>query len=276
MELHIFLLSAFAFLVLQSVSAYPTKGHPYKSEHCIKMTPEKEKEINAIVARLTDFLNNITAEFEDYDIRLVKLDIERHSEDETGEKEVQLELTVNDCVEYEEWNNLERHYESKERDVITEIPTVRAATIEKDAKTDTVEVKEKCSCAENAASKFDFNSNNVNNIHAPAEIIWFFDVVGSKNDNTYDGITYFNGNKEVIDHQNQRNEAIDEKNEIVYHKNDAAVGSNKEIQSKKPEFMPLDLTGVGEDVWDILNKRKNKPLLVYVQKKSDQDEYIFL
>ncbi|XP_053622564.1 uncharacterized protein LOC128682092 [Plodia interpunctella] len=263
MEPLIFIFCAFACQVMQVVSAYPSKGHPYKSEHCIKMTPAKEQEINVIVTRLTDFLNNITSEFEDYDIRLIKLDIESHSEDEVEEKNVELQLTVNDCAEEEEWNGAETHYESKEIDVTAEIPVVREVTTERHENVHNADVTEKCCCAcknskDNIAGKeINVNADNVDgNNFAPLEILWFFDVSEDRNDDTFNKIQLFDGNK-FTDSKNQieyskndviyqRNDVLDQKNYAIDQKNDGTIqkievitadNSNNEIQSKKPELI---------------------------------------
>ncbi|XP_052748212.1 GATA zinc finger domain-containing protein 14 isoform X2 [Galleria mellonella] len=63
------------------------------------MSPERDEEINVIIDKLTDYINNIMLEHEDLDIRLVKFDIEAHSDDEIEEKDIQLEITVNNCPE---------------------------------------------------------------------------------------------------------------------------------------------------------------------------------
>ncbi|XP_013189852.1 uncharacterized protein LOC106134372 [Amyelois transitella] len=258
MEVQIYILCAFAFQMIQNVAAIPARDHPYKPEHCIKMDQQKEKEINNIVTRITDFLNNISTEFDNYDIRFIKIDIESHSEDETEEKELKLQLTVNDCLEDDVGGDSKEKYDDTTViEVTSEDPDVSKTIIVENM---SEEVAEKCPCSCNVEKKHDdINTNagkdkltNRDNESPPVETIWFFDMTKDNDENILI-------NNNVLAH----NEITDR-------------NTNK-IQSKYPELMPLELTGVGEDVWDILEKRfNNKPLLVYVQSKIDQDEYIFL
>lgn len=60
------------------------------------MTPEKNEEIQTMLEKITDFLERLAIEHEEFDIRFVNFDIEGHFEDE-GEKETVLQVTINDC-----------------------------------------------------------------------------------------------------------------------------------------------------------------------------------
>ncbi|XP_063836267.1 uncharacterized protein LOC135085408 isoform X1 [Ostrinia nubilalis] len=106
----------FAFLfglnILYYVEAYPTQHEPadntvYSIKHCIKMTPENEDKVNNIVVKISDFLYNLTVEYDDIDIRLLKIIIEGHSDNETEEKDTQVKLLVNDCDHVQEFADAE-------------------------------------------------------------------------------------------------------------------------------------------------------------------------
>ncbi|XP_059047604.1 uncharacterized protein MAL13P1.304-like [Achroia grisella] len=97
------------FYIFHSILAQSESDADFKRvEHCIPMSPEKEEEINRIIDKLTDFVNDIMLEHEDLDIRLVKFEIESHSEDESEEKDIQLQVSVNNCPEvYDSHTNIE-------------------------------------------------------------------------------------------------------------------------------------------------------------------------
>lgn len=76
---------------------YISGKHQYKEEHCIKMTPEKDKEVGIMVEKITAFLERLAIEHEDFDIRFANFDIEGHASDE-GEKDTVLQVNINDCV----------------------------------------------------------------------------------------------------------------------------------------------------------------------------------
>ncbi|KAJ0169268.1 hypothetical protein K1T71_015152 [Dendrolimus kikuchii] len=87
---------------------------PSAEENCIQLTPEKEKVINDTIDKITIFLSKIQEELDDIDIRILRVDIDKHSDQEREEKDLKLKITINDCEENNytdyEFNKKPRHY----------------------------------------------------------------------------------------------------------------------------------------------------------------------
>lgn len=62
------------------------------------MTPEKHKDIQIFVDKLTAFLEKVAEEHEDFDIKSVNVEIEGCPENDTEEKNTVLQVTINDCA----------------------------------------------------------------------------------------------------------------------------------------------------------------------------------
>ncbi|KAJ0184262.1 hypothetical protein K1T71_000685 [Dendrolimus kikuchii] len=93
---------------------YVTIADPSAEENCIQLTLEKEKVINDTIDKITIFLSKIQEELDDIDIRILRVDIDKHSDQEREEKDLKLKITINDCEENNytdyEFNKIPRHY----------------------------------------------------------------------------------------------------------------------------------------------------------------------
>ncbi|KAJ2942379.1 hypothetical protein O0L34_g15927 [Tuta absoluta] len=90
--------------IISSVVAKPSSdgtdiGSPYKKEHCIRVTPKREAEIQEIMNKISDYIEELAMDHQYFDIRLLKFAIERHTPHETEDKDVQIQVTINDCEE---------------------------------------------------------------------------------------------------------------------------------------------------------------------------------
>ncbi|XP_037972388.2 dentin sialophosphoprotein [Plutella xylostella] len=90
-------------IISEHVSAKPTQPvaepHHHKRTNCLLLTPEKERQIELVVQRLTEFLNQLTAEMDLIDLRVINLEVDEHDHEDSSE--TVLQLTVNDCVRKE-------------------------------------------------------------------------------------------------------------------------------------------------------------------------------
>lgn len=237
----------------------PADNTIYQAEHCVKMTPQKEDEVNSIVVKLSEYIYNLTLEYDDLDIRLVKVVVESHSENEVEEKETQVQLLVNDCAYVDDM--------IENKDGTARIEGVK----EKDGKT--IEI--------------DFVSDD---LHEPSKVVQSrkdnynpVDEYGPLNDKrTAVGI---DGSSKVPEVVKTKPIAIVEETSVespeiadsvlVVENPDETVTNS--ASGNPPEVMFLNLDERGNEVVKLREAKYGKtPLLVYVQKVLDNIQYWFL
>ncbi|XP_061727626.1 reticulocyte-binding protein homolog 2a-like [Cydia pomonella] len=260
------------------------------------MSPEKEQQIDQIVEKLGQFLNNLTIEHEHFDIRLLKLSIEQHVEEEE-EKEIVLQLSVNDCQlvdddleeidHHREKAKLEREKEAElkkeqESDTSEKQDHNLKKVHENDIKSDTDKKQDRLS------EKTEQNNNKNSQAHEEAEKITTEQEKETVNKpevrEKKDNILKNNG---IVKQENQvcanaeANKLEDEKlkNKNRHLENDGKeeeqlINNDKEV---RPEVTYLDLDDNGQKMVEALGRKKKDPIIVYVQKRnSGQSEYWFL
>lgn len=82
----------------------PTE-HSKTEENCVPLTQEKEKAINETVDKIIKYLVKMQGELNDIDIKMLTIEIDRHSDQEKDDKELKLKVTVDYCDEKDNTNN---------------------------------------------------------------------------------------------------------------------------------------------------------------------------
>ncbi|KAL0858428.1 hypothetical protein ABMA27_012305 [Loxostege sticticalis] len=256
MRTPILLIFLFGFSIIYEVEAYPAKHEPadnnvYGIQHCVNMTQENEEKISAIVTKLSEFLYNLTIEHEVFDIRLLKIVIEGHSDDEVEEKDTQVQLVVNDCAqanEYTDGEDLEEilykedPYEKKESIKIDFEDQVNKQSETKDAKSNTTQTTDKNKNKTSATD--DYLSNDDENSSQKQEAD--NNDTQNTNDDEESTTTSDDATNETVAENNDTENPID--NEESTTTNDkttartVADNNNEENTNKDAESKPIDQT----------------------------------
>ncbi|CAH2083829.1 unnamed protein product [Euphydryas editha] len=89
----------FQTLCILGAVGYPSaESETNQFDNCIQMTEDIQHQINSLVNKLSSYINTISMEYEDIDLRIIAFTIDRHSSNE-GEKDTIINITVNDCLE---------------------------------------------------------------------------------------------------------------------------------------------------------------------------------
>ncbi|KAI5639312.1 hypothetical protein NE865_08172 [Phthorimaea operculella] len=137
------------FLVFLTVVSSVTANHgsdgadvgtEYKKEHCIRVTPEREAEIQEIMNKISDYVQDLAMDYQHFDIRLLKFAIERHTPHETEEdKDVQIQVTINDCEETFDVDDEEKSVSKTDANGPSEKPKANQNSNTNDVKTPLVQ-----------------------------------------------------------------------------------------------------------------------------------------
>lgn len=215
------------------------------------MSPEKQKEIKAIVEKIGDFLNTLAEEHADFDIRLVKFDIESHSEDEVDEKDTLLQVTINDCgtIAKEEAEEDRKEAEYREQ-------------VKKEVEEEETQKKEKQNKKNEKTESKEDNKN----------LATQSDTQGSKEQNQDDiSVTNQDDCNTVSTNETQSTDSEDEQPE----KSDLEATERKNVPKSKPTLMYLNLSENAQDVMEILEEKRGKrPILVFIEQVNGQQRII--
>ncbi|XP_028035091.1 uncharacterized protein LOC114246647 [Bombyx mandarina] len=290
------------YILHQGYTASITCNGCNKGDHCLQLTPKIEKEIDVIVDKVTDFLNNLAMEHEDFDVTLLKIEIEKHSDDEIEEKEVKLQVYVNDCSNIEKrlldnFNNTmdlknkgagnsdDRRLKSgkENNDALncekeqSENDLVKDSKLSKVRKNDPLEepvVKELSN--DDTEHRVTGDGDPKTRSIEEDNIIKDSEVNGDKSGNDDLGSI----DKEMIEAPLNDSKILNSKRiDISGTASDST--DNVDGVSKghaNPEIMILNLAQNGQELLKELERIKGKknPLLVYVQKEDGESKYVFL
>lgn len=231
----------------------------YKEEHCIKMTPEKHKEIQTFVEKVTAFLETLADEHEEFDIRQVNIDIEGHSDDEEEEKETVLQVTINDCATVAEKEAEEDREELKYRE------EVKKEQEEEEIKAKDIEERQKERSEQNEVDKKKIEE--CNSINQTSQQI------------------QDNNSVQNEEHSNYHTGATNETSESKTNDSHYATQKQKEIsescghESKpraKPKLVYLNLSENGQEILDILEKKRGKKPILVILEQGNCTRRIFM
>ncbi|KAM3955984.1 uncharacterized protein ACR2FA_010038 [Aphomia sociella] len=212
------------------------------------MDNKKNEEINRIIDKLTDFVNGILTEFEDFDVRLVKLELEGHSEDEEEDKDVQIQVTVNNCAE--EDKSIAQDTEEIDKE-IKSVPERSDST------------------SQNKENDNETGSKNKSDDDSVTEKSTDTTNKGNKSNNEND--TSSSNNQRSVNADNDKNPSdTPNVNESSF---------NDVYEKKTPQFKTLNLQKNGIDLLEALEKKGKKinPLLLYYVQEGDcRTDLIFL
>ncbi|XP_063545104.1 putative pre-mRNA-splicing factor ATP-dependent RNA helicase DHX16 [Cydia strobilella] len=302
------------FILLLSILslslALPSQvSDPPARPNCIKMSPEKEQQIDQIVAKLEQFLNNLTIEHEHFDIRLLKLSIEQHTEDEE-EKETVLQLSVNDCqLSDDDLEEIDHHREKakleREKEAVKEkARKEKEAELKKEQQSDNSKkqdhnlnnVHENKNKSDNnkkqdqiPSKKIEQENNKNSQAHEATEIdTEQVNQVNQGSVNKPEAGEQKHGNLKnngIVKQENQvaKAEANDQEDDKFKNKDRDLENNGKEEEQLnnidkevRPEVIHLDLDDNGQKIVEALGRKEKDPIIVYVQKRnSGQSEYWF-
>lgn len=232
------------------------------------MSPEKQKEIQTIVEKIGVFLNELAQEYVDFDIRLVKFDIESHSEDEVDEKETLLQVTINDCAtiakEEAEEDRQEEEYREKVKKELEEEQIQEQESEEKQKQNDQDEITESQKDNDNnETSKSDTQKGPEEPNQDSYSKINTTSVINQENLNTVAGDEEQTSESKIIDSQDE--EKLSDQESIKH----------EHIPKSKPTVMYLNLSENGQEIMKILEKKRGKrPILVLIEQVNDQRRVI--
>ena len=91
---------AFLLRILQIVNIIRISFSETKSindENCLIINPDIQKQIDSVVEQITKNIISISANYDDIDLRLLEISIDRHFTEES-EKNTIVQVTINDCT----------------------------------------------------------------------------------------------------------------------------------------------------------------------------------
>lgn len=211
----------------------------YKDEHCIKMTPEKHKEIETLVEKITAFLEKLAEEHEELDITHVNFDIEGHSDDEEEEKETILQVIINDCATVAEKEAEKDQEELKYRE------EVKKELVKEEKK-----VKENDETHKESFQKQDNDA-----------------VLNEEN---------CNGNTAAVSKEQTSQSTIDSNGATQEQKEIHDLESNNHEPRVKPTLVYLNMSENGQEILKILEKKRGKKPVLVVLEQDNGKRRIFM
>ncbi|XP_026331533.1 uncharacterized protein LOC113238896 [Hyposmocoma kahamanoa] len=206
------------------------------------MTPEKHKEIETFVDKVTAFLAKLAEEFDEFDIRHVNFDIEGLG-DEEEEKETILQVTINDCATIAEKEAEEDREELKYKE------QVKKELIEEQKKGNKIEETHK-----------ETSERKLNNYTALKK--------QNSNSNT------------VVASKEQTSQAktIDSHSTTQVQKDTYGCSSNghETMPHAKPTIVYLNLSENGQEMLNILEKKRGKRPVVVVLEQDNGKRRILM